>query len=141
MAFARQIQESVPIISQLLGSKNTSDVLESIEFFVTSYEFGLSVAIIGIRRMLVLIWSKEQGVKDIVVAAYKKLYLESCTGSQRWITIVLLFFLIYCNFISFFQVQRYFKQDVQFVLYFVISILVVDLFYFINPLGYKNVSS
>nr|KAG5706434.1 hypothetical protein BaRGS_032827 [Batillaria attramentaria] len=52
LAFARQIQEAVPIICQLLGSKNTSDVFESIEFFVTSYEFGVSAALLGIRRML-----------------------------------------------------------------------------------------
>ncbi|KAK7496786.1 hypothetical protein BaRGS_00011995 [Batillaria attramentaria] len=83
LAFARQIQEAVPIICQLLGSKNTSDVFESIEFFVTSYEFGVSAALLGIRRMLVLIWSKEQSVKDAVVAAYKRLYLESTSGSQR----------------------------------------------------------
>ncbi|PVD36929.1 hypothetical protein C0Q70_03922 [Pomacea canaliculata] len=82
LAFAGQIQEAVPIICQLLGSKNTSDVFEAIEFFVTSYEFGVSAAIVGIRRMLVLIWSKEQAVKDTVVSAYKRLYLEP-TGSQR----------------------------------------------------------
>jgi condensin complex subunit 1 len=37
----------------------------------------------GIRRMLVLVWSKEQSVRDVVVRAYRRLYLESTTGSQR----------------------------------------------------------
>ncbi|XP_076451927.1 condensin complex subunit 1-like isoform X3 [Babylonia areolata] len=83
LAFARQIQEAVPILCQLLGSKNTSDVFEAVEFFVTSYEFGVSAALQGVRRMLVLVWSKEQSVKDAVVAAYKRLYLESTAGSQR----------------------------------------------------------
>ncbi|KAL8621609.1 hypothetical protein ACOMHN_036842 [Nucella lapillus] len=83
LAFARQIQEAVPILCQLLGSKSTSDVFEAVEFFVTSYEFGVSAALQGVRRMLVLIWSKEQSVKDAVVGAYKRLYLETTTGTQR----------------------------------------------------------
>ena len=50
---------------------------------MTSYEFGMSAALQGIRGMLVLVWSKEQSVKDAVVSAYKRLYLESTTGTQR----------------------------------------------------------
>ncbi|XP_041377786.1 condensin complex subunit 1-like [Gigantopelta aegis] len=83
LTFARQVQESVPIVCQLLSSKNTSDVFEAIEFFVTGFEFGVSATIIGIRRILALIWSREVTVKEAVVNAYKKLYLNPQGGNQR----------------------------------------------------------
>ncbi|XP_060583069.1 condensin complex subunit 1-like isoform X2 [Ruditapes philippinarum] len=83
LAFATQLQAAVPVISQLLGSKNLTDVMEAIEFFVTGFEFGLTATMIGIRRMLPLIWSKEAGIKDAVVAAYKRLYLNPQGGNAR----------------------------------------------------------
>lgn len=83
LAFATQLQAAVPVISQLLGSKNVTDVMEAIEFFVTGFEFGLTATMIGIRRMLPLIWSKEASVKDAVVAAYKRLYLNPQGGNAR----------------------------------------------------------
>ncbi|XP_053379231.1 condensin complex subunit 1-like [Mercenaria mercenaria] len=83
LAFATQLQAAVPVISQLLGSKNLTDVMEAIEFFVTGFEFGLTATMIGIRRMLPLIWSKESGIKDAVVAAYKRLYLNPQGGNAR----------------------------------------------------------
>ena len=83
MTFAYLIQKAVPIICQLLGSKNISDVLESIDFFVTGFEFGVNNSMLGVRRMLALIWSKEDAIKDAVVAAYKRLYLSPQGGNQR----------------------------------------------------------
>ncbi|KAK3753481.1 hypothetical protein QZH41_009881 [Actinostola sp. cb2023] len=81
--FQTKMETAVPVICQLLGSKTTSDVSESIEFFVTSYEFGLRNAIIGVRRMLVLIWSRDNAVKESVVEAYKGLYLDPPAPNQR----------------------------------------------------------
>ncbi len=83
MIFAGQIQRAVPIIAQLLGSKNNSDVFEAIEFFCTGFEFGVTNTLMGIRRMLVLVWSKEQAVKDTVVGAYQRLYLNPQGGNAR----------------------------------------------------------
>ena len=57
--------------------------MEAIEFFVTSFEFGVANAMMGIRRMLVLIWSKEANIKDAVVAAYKRLYLNPQGNNAR----------------------------------------------------------
>lgn len=58
-------------------------VQEVIEFFVTVSQFGVPQAVIGVRRMLPLIWSKEPGVRDAVVAAYRQLYLSSTSDSER----------------------------------------------------------
>ena len=63
MSFIKEYHEAIPVLAQILGSKNISDVLESIEFFVTAFEFGMTSAMIGIRKMLVLVWSREAGIK------------------------------------------------------------------------------
>lgn len=83
MMFAAQVQKSIPLLCQLLTSKTTSDVLEAIHFYVTAYEFGVNNAIVGVRKMLVLIWSKEASVKDAVVSAYKRLYVTPQAGNVR----------------------------------------------------------
>ena len=83
MTFVGQIEKAVPVVCQLLGSQNTTDVMEAIEFFVTSFEFGVGNAMLGIRRMLVLIWSREANVKEAVVAEYKRLYLNPQGNNAR----------------------------------------------------------
>ncbi|ESO89837.1 hypothetical protein LOTGIDRAFT_61640, partial [Lottia gigantea] len=88
--FADHIQQAVPIICQLLGSKTTSDVFEAIEFFVTGFEFGVTATMLGIRRMLVLIWSSEETIKESVVNAYKRLYLNpNAGGNQRTVALAI----------------------------------------------------
>ena len=81
--FSKIIHKSLPVVAQLLGSKQSSDILEAIEFFVSAFEFGLLNAMIGVRRMLALIWSQEKTIKDAVVAAYKRLYINVESNNQR----------------------------------------------------------
>ncbi len=83
MTFVEQITQAVPVVCQLLGSKSTTDVLEAIEFFVTAFEFGVGNAMMGIRRMLVLVWSREATIKESVVTAYKRLYLNPQGANPR----------------------------------------------------------
>jgi hypothetical protein len=40
-----------------------SDVLETVEFFVTASQFKLEMASEGLKKMLPLIWSKDNTVK------------------------------------------------------------------------------
>jgi condensin complex subunit 1 len=83
ISFIGQIQKAVETICQLLGSKITTDILEAIQFFVTSFEFGVMNAMIGVRRMLALVWSKESGIKEAIANAYKRLYLCPTEANQR----------------------------------------------------------
>ncbi len=77
------MQESVKVLCQLLGSKTNSDILETIDFFILANEFGLANANQGIRKMLALIWSRDTTVKEAVVNAYKKLYIETGIENER----------------------------------------------------------
>jgi len=81
--FSKILHQSLPVVAQLLGSKQSSDILEAIEFFVSAFEFGLLNAMIGVRRMLALIWSQEKTIKDAVVAAYKRLYINVESNNIR----------------------------------------------------------
>lgn len=71
------------MVCQLLCSKQTSDILEAIDFFVTAFEFDVLDAMVGVRRMLSLVWSSEPEVKTAVVNAYKRLYMNMENPSKR----------------------------------------------------------
>ncbi|NWY64878.1 CND1 protein, partial [Erithacus rubecula] len=58
-------------------------VQEAIEFFVTVSQFGVPQALLGVRRMLPLIWSKEPAIKEAVLNAYRQLYLSPSEDSER----------------------------------------------------------
>ncbi|XP_044155231.1 condensin complex subunit 1 [Bufo gargarizans] len=81
--FAVKIEEAIDIISKMMYEAASSVVQEVIEFFVTVSQFGVPQAVVGVRRMLPLIWSKEPGVRDAVVGAYRQLYLCASSESER----------------------------------------------------------
>ena len=83
MQFVQAIQQAIPVICQLLGSRTISDVMEAIEFLVTGHEFEVSSVLVGLRKMLVLVWSKETAVKEAVLGAYRRLYLSPQGGNAR----------------------------------------------------------
>ena len=76
MKFTEQMQISMPLISELLLSRNISDVQEAIEFFVSAYKFGVQEAIKGVRKLILLIWSQEKSIKEAAITAYKRIYLD-----------------------------------------------------------------
>ena len=81
--FARSVHAAIPIVCQLLYSKQTSDILEAVNFFVTAFEFDVLDAMEGVRRMLSLVWSTEADVKKAVISAYKQLYMTMEGSSKK----------------------------------------------------------
>ncbi|QQP31484.1 Uncharacterized protein FKW44_025096 [Caligus rogercresseyi] len=88
VSFGCLMNDSLPCMCQLLASKQVSDILEAIDFFVTAFEFGLLNAMMGVRRMLSLIWSQEAVVKDAVVKAYKRLFIDVGSSSGGSLQVV-----------------------------------------------------
>ena len=74
--FTEQIQIAIPLVSELLLSRNITDVQEAIEFFVSAYNFGVQDSIKGVRKLILLIWSQEKTIKDAAISAYKRIYLD-----------------------------------------------------------------
>ncbi|XP_004869450.1 condensin complex subunit 1 isoform X1 [Heterocephalus glaber] len=82
-SFSRKITEAIGIISKMMYENTTMVVQEVIEFFVMVFQFGVPQALVGVRRMLPLIWSKEPGVREAVLNAYRQLYLSPRGDSAR----------------------------------------------------------
>ena len=66
----------IPVVTQLLGSKVSTDVNESMQFLALAFEFKLKGAAEGIRKSLVLVWSAEVQICEALVAMYQRLYLR-----------------------------------------------------------------
>ncbi|XP_059694143.1 condensin complex subunit 1 isoform X2 [Haemorhous mexicanus] len=81
--FSVKITEALNLISKMMYENSVSVVQEAIEFFVTVSQFGMPQALLGVRRMLPLIWSKEPGIKEAVLNAYRQLYLSPSKDSER----------------------------------------------------------
>lgn len=72
------------MICQLLHSRQPTDIIEAVDFFTSAYQFGMADAIVGVQKMLILVWSRDQAVRDAVAVAYKKLYLNTECTSPRY---------------------------------------------------------
>ncbi|KAK7694121.1 hypothetical protein QCA50_003697 [Cerrena zonata] len=85
--FVRQIEGGMETVQKLLASTNKLEVLEAIEFFRVTYEYAFDGAETGIRKMLHLIWQKDnsstsedgkeiKGVRSRLLECYRSLYFD-----------------------------------------------------------------
>lgn len=82
LRFIETLHEASPQVTQLLSSKNKSEVIEAMDFFVTADAYDLETAKTGIRRMLRLIWTKGnsdegKGVQTHLIESYKGLFFSA----------------------------------------------------------------
>ncbi|XP_054023576.1 condensin complex subunit 1 [Dryobates pubescens] len=82
-SFSEKITEAMDLISKRMYENSISVVQEAIEFFVTASQFEVPQALLGVRRMLPLVWSKEPGVREAVLSAYRRLYLPDGARAHR----------------------------------------------------------
>ncbi|KAF2417534.1 condensin complex component cnd1 [Tothia fuscella] len=90
LKFIEVLHEASPIVTQLLSSKNKSEIIEAMDFFVMLDAYKIETARIGIRRMLRLIWTKGnsdegKGVQTHLIESYKGLFFDapdSFTGND-----------------------------------------------------------
>ncbi|KAJ3479305.1 hypothetical protein NLI96_g9147 [Meripilus lineatus] len=87
LSFIRLVEEGMKVVEQLLASTNKAEVLESMEFFRVVFEYQFDGAEIGIRKMLHLIWSKDnssttedgkelKGIRSRLLECYRNLYFD-----------------------------------------------------------------
>ncbi|XP_068615621.1 condensin complex subunit 1 [Brachionichthys hirsutus] len=74
--FSLQVERAICIINSMLYWKTTSVVQEAVQFCVTVCEFSIANSVSGVRKMLPLVWAADGAVKDAVVQAYRRLYLN-----------------------------------------------------------------
>jgi condensin complex subunit 1 len=82
LKFIDVLHEASPIVTQLLSSKNKSEIIEAMDFFVMLDAYKIETARTGIRRMLRLIWTKGnsdegKGVQTHLIESYKGLFFDA----------------------------------------------------------------
>ncbi|XP_010883274.1 condensin complex subunit 1 [Esox lucius] len=82
-SFALQVEAAIAVINSMLYWKTTSVVQEAVQFCVTVCEFSVANSLTGVRKMLPLVWSTDATIKDAVVQAYRRLYLNPQGDSTR----------------------------------------------------------
>ncbi|CAI7608793.1 unnamed protein product [Penicillium manginii] len=80
--FIEVLHTGSTIVSQLLSSRNKSEVIEAMDFFVVLDAYKVETARTGIRRMLRLIWTKGnsdegKGVQSHLIDCYKGLFFDA----------------------------------------------------------------
>ena len=77
LGFTVQLSGTVANLSNLLTSSVASDVTEAIGLLVRMRQFNVDGSTEGVRRLLGLIFSRDQAIKDAVVEAVDVLYLSN----------------------------------------------------------------
>ncbi|KAJ9648684.1 condensin complex non-SMC subunit Cnd1 [Coniosporium tulheliwenetii] len=82
LRFITVLDAAAPTVTQLLSSKNKSEVIEAMDFFVVADAYKLGSARAGIRRMLRLIWTKGnsdegKGIQSHLIECYKGLFFDA----------------------------------------------------------------
>ena len=80
--FINVVHEATPVVCQLLSSKNKSEVIEAMDFFVMIDAYKIESSRTGVRRMLRLIWTKGnsdegKGVQSHLIDCYKGLFFDA----------------------------------------------------------------
>ncbi|KAN0082095.1 Armadillo-type fold [Elaphomyces granulatus] len=80
--FIQVLHSASVTVSQLLSSRNKSEVIEAMDFFVVIDAYKVETARSGIRRMLRLIWTKGnsdegKGVQTHLIDCYKGLFFDA----------------------------------------------------------------
>ncbi|KAF3912955.1 hypothetical protein ABW21_db0205302 [Orbilia brochopaga] len=82
LRFIQSLHSASSLVAQLLGSRNKSEVIEAMDFFVILDAYKVEPSKVGIRKMLRLIWTKgnsDEGrsVQTHLIDCYKMLYFEA----------------------------------------------------------------
>ena len=88
LRFIEVLQEATPTVCQLLGSRNKSEVIEAMDYLEIGNAYNIEDNMVGIRRMLRLIWTKGnsdegKGVQTHLIDCYKRLFFEAPDGFSQ----------------------------------------------------------
>lgn len=81
--FAEKIQAMIPVLCEMLHSRTLSDTQEAINFFVSAHHLGIRDATLGIRRMLPLVWSRENSIREAVANSYRDVYFNQPSANAK----------------------------------------------------------
>ena len=82
--FINSLESANKALESMLLSKNTSDVVEALRFYVRAKQFQLPCAITGMRNALALMWSSEKQIRTEVLKAFIDVFIgqPGCEGKK-----------------------------------------------------------
>ncbi|XP_066159014.1 condensin complex subunit 1 [Euwallacea fornicatus] len=88
--FLTILDDAIHLMRDLLETTCISDMHEAVAFFIAAYQFGLDNAKIGIMAMLPLMKRNEQDRTDVIIQAFKTIYLKTDASDmmEHGITVV-----------------------------------------------------
>ncbi len=81
--FVNKIDESISTLTQLLSSKTIQDTIETIKVFRVLHSYGVEKSFCGIRKMLTLVFSKENSIQMAIFECYQTIYFNSMKHSVQ----------------------------------------------------------
>ena len=81
-AFIALLESIAPTLEALLRSRNSSDAIEALHFFVKASHFNLPCAAHGLRQSWSMIWSTDASVKDAVQDGFLQVYVAEPGSSD-----------------------------------------------------------
>ena len=69
--FLLGVDEGLKLLIKMLSSKSTQDTIEAIKVFKLLKQYGIQDSEMGIRKMLTLVFSKDESVQNAVIESYE----------------------------------------------------------------------
>eukprot|EP01034_Spumella_vulgaris_P026504 gene26504-33092_t len=79
--FISLIERAVPLVTELLHSKTSGDVTESLRFFTRAVNFNVKGALSNFKSSFSLIWHTDLAIRSDLLATFKSVYL--CDGAAE----------------------------------------------------------
>ncbi|GAX12009.1 condensin complex subunit 1 [Fistulifera solaris] len=79
--FIDLLEDATSTFESLMLSNNTTDVTESLRFFVKAKHFQLPCAVTGMKHALALMWSQEVAIREEVLKAFVEVFI-TVPGSE-----------------------------------------------------------
>lgn len=77
LSFIDIMSKAVEVLTEMLSSKTTQDCLEAIKTFKLLYLYGVKDVELGLRKMLTLVFHKEENILTETLNTYEQLYFDA----------------------------------------------------------------
>ncbi|KAF5285103.1 hypothetical protein FQA39_LY16792 [Lamprigera yunnana] len=81
--FLKLIDSAILPMSDLLESTSIGDMQEAVDFFIAAYKFNINNALFGILEMLKIMQRNEQERRDLIISAFKTIYLTTDSTTMK----------------------------------------------------------
>lgn len=75
--FISKVHDTLPSVCQLLSSETITDVVECIDYLVKCYMFRIEISSFGLKKVLKLVWSPYQSIKDAASEAIQHIFMNT----------------------------------------------------------------